>query len=276
MREIVMANSGSETTKGLLRKCGIAGLLASATILGACAQTGGGEMNGAAALLASHQPPEETPHQDELGRALSYWGKEYQKNPRDKTIALSYAKNLKAAGHNAQALAVLQYASTFHGHDKEIASEYGRLALSAGQIQVAQKLLAIADDPSNPDWRIVMARGTVLAKQNQYKAAIPFFERALALAPSNATALSNLAMAHAGNGELRTAETLLRKAMIMPETNPTVRRNLTVVLDLMGRKDEAQRVASGSEVVPIRPTVGQPAEASPFNRNGRTVADARR
>ena len=81
----------------------------------------------------------------------------------------------------------------------EIASEYGRLALEAGQVQLASKLLALADDHSSPDWRIVSGRGAALAKQGKYKQAIPLFERAHTLAPSNSTVLNNLAMAHAGS-----------------------------------------------------------------------------
>lgn len=271
-----MANRRSDIPAGLTKLSAIAGLLASAAVLGACAQTWAGPQNGAAALLASYKPPQESPQQDPLGRALSYWGKEYKKNPRDKKAALAYSKNLKAAGHKAEALAILRYDSAFHGNDRDIAAEYGRLALAAGQVSTAQKLLAIADDPSNPDWRIVLGRGTVLAKQGQYKAAIPFFERALQLAPSNPTALSNLAMAHAGTGELKTAEALLRKAMAIPNAKPTIRRNLTVVLNLMGRKNEAQQIAAGGPINPIRPTVGQPAKASPFNTKGKTVAQAGR
>ncbi|MCB1510876.1 MAG: tetratricopeptide repeat protein [Hyphomicrobiaceae bacterium] len=260
------------TTSCARRRALLAGLLGSVSMLGACANLGGPD-NSAASLLAN--PPASAANQpgDDMGRALAYWGKAYAKNPRDKNAALSYARNLKAAGHKAQALAVLRHASTFHGNDREVASEYGRLALAAGQIQLAQKLLAIADDPSNPDWRIVSGRGTALAQQNQYKSAIPFFQRALALAPSNPTVLSNLAMAYAGSGDLNKAEKLLRQAMLMPNAKPLVRKNLAVVLSLMGREAESRRIASGGDAnPPIRSTVAPPTRVT-GNRNGnRTVA----
>ena len=60
---------------------------------------------------------------------------------------------------------MLQQASLISGSDKRIASEYGRLALEMDQVSVAKKLLEVADDPGNPDWRVVLARGTVLAKK---------------------------------------------------------------------------------------------------------------
>ena len=255
--------------RNLPARAGVAGLLATASLLTACTQ-GGLDGDGAQGLLAGSPSTHQAQPGDEMGNALAYWGKAYAKNPRDKKAALAYARNLNAAGHKAQALSVIRHASTFHGNDREIASEYGRLALAAGQVQLAQKLLTIADDPSNPDWRIVSGRGTVLAQQGKYKEAIPYFERALALAPSNSTVLSNLAMAHAGTGELKQAESLLRRAVIMPNANPMVRKNLSVVLNLLGRTEEATRVAAGGEPG-MRSTVGAPT-ATPVAGHNRTIA----
>jgi Flp pilus assembly protein TadD len=103
-----------------------------------------------------------------MDKALNYWGRKYAKTPNDKAAALNYAKNLKASGDNKQAYRVLQQASAAHGNDREIASEYGRLALEAGQVQLASKLLALADDRTSPDWRIVSGRGAALAKLGKY------------------------------------------------------------------------------------------------------------
>jgi Flp pilus assembly protein TadD len=118
---------------------------------------------------------------DDLLKATDYWGKQYGENPRDLKTALSYARNLKAMGEKRRALAVLQQASFFHGESRELASEYGRLALDLDQVGVAKKLLEVADDPARPDWRVISARGAALAKEGNYSEAIPLFERSLAL-----------------------------------------------------------------------------------------------
>ncbi len=149
--------------------------------------------------LLRRPPPQSTA--DELQKATEYWGKQYGENPRDLKVALSYARNLKAMGEKRRALAVLQQASLFHGESRELASEYGRLALDLDQVSVAEKLLAVADDPTKPDWRVVSARGAALAKEGNYNEAIPLFERALSLAHNQPSVLSNLALAHAMNGE---------------------------------------------------------------------------
>lgn len=219
-----------------------------ALLLGACAN---GPKIGDSFLMAEAKneekaDPNKQP-QSELEKALEYWGKEHAKSPRDVKAAVSYAKNLKAAGQKDQALVVLQNVSIFNGGNRELASEYGRLALDAGQAGLAQKLLEVADDPAKPDWKIVSARGTALAKQGQFKQAIPLYERALLLSPNQPSVVSNLAMAHAANGEAPRAEALLRTVAETPNSDPKVRQNLALVLGLQGKYDEA-RVVSAKDI----------------------------
>ena len=180
----------------------------------------------------------------ELEKATEYWGKEYSKNPRDLDAAINYAKNLRAGGQKAQAMDVLQQASVFHSTERRLASEYGRLALELDQVSVATQMLAAADDPANPDWRIISARGTALAKQGKYRDAIPFFDKALTLAPNQPSVLNNLALAHTMNGDATKAEEILRKIADKDGANPKSRQNLALVLGLQGKYDEAKQVGS--------------------------------
>src|SRR4029079_9653302 len=123
----------------------------------------------------STDKPAAAGEQTELQKATLYWGQEYAKKPAELKPALNYAKNLKAMGEKRKAMAVLQQASLLHDGDKELASEYGRLALELDQVGMAAQALSVADDPANPDWRIISARGTVFAKQGKYREAIPFY-----------------------------------------------------------------------------------------------------
>lgn len=182
----------------------------------------------------------------DLQKATAYWGKEYSQKPQSLEAALAFAKNLKASGQKQQAVAVLQQASVYHGADKQLASEYGRLALELDQVTVAQQLLALADDPALPDWRVVSARGTALAKQGKYQEAIPFYERALTLAPDKPSIMNNLALAFTMNGDAAKAEDLLRRAGAAGPADAKVNQNLALVLGLQGKYDEATKVASQS------------------------------
>ncbi len=230
-----------------LRTMSTAAAVSASLMLGACAGSG---LSKSALTGGEDAPPTQladagkaaTP-QTELEKAVDYWGKAYAKNPRDLSSALAYAQNLKAMGQKGQALSVLQQASMLHANDRRLASEYGRLALELDQIQVAQNLLQVADDPANPDWRVISARGTVLAKQGKYSEAIPFYERAQTLAQNQPSVLNNLALAYTMSGEPQKAEQLLRQAN-QDGADPKVRQNLALVLGLQGKHDESKQVGA--------------------------------
>ena len=186
---------------------------------------------------------------DPLEKATQYWGKEYAKNPNDLTKALNYAHNLKAMGEKQRALAVLQQASPVHGQNRELASEYGRLALELGPGESRRAgARAAADDPTKPDWRVISARGAVLAKQEKYAEAIPLFERARALSDDQPSVLNNLALAYVMNGEASKAEIdAAHGRRARAGSTPTrCSQNLALVLSLQGKYDEAKRIGSAA------------------------------
>jgi Flp pilus assembly protein TadD len=235
--------------KPVCRSIGILSALTASLMLGACAQVGGDESAGLFAALAPEQQasePQQTAQQQpsDPRAATEYWGQQYAKNPRDLEAALSYAQNLRVMGQKREALAVLQQASLIHGSNRRLAADYGRLALELDQISVAKKLLEVADDPANPDWRVVMARGTALAKEGSYREAISYFERAQALNPGHPSVMNNLALAYTMSGEPDRGEQLLRQASAAGSDNSKVRQNLALVLGLQGKYDEATKVGS--------------------------------
>jgi Flp pilus assembly protein TadD len=238
-----------------LRKGSVIAALSASLMLGACGQvlnpagdlasiTGSPQRRQAPAASPAPQAVAHGGISNELLKATDYWGKVYEKNPRDLEPALNYARNLKAMGEKRRALGVLQQVSLYHGQDRELASEYGRLALDLDQVKVAKQLLAIADDPARPDWRVVSARGAALAKEGAYNEAIPYFQRALQIAPDQASVMSNLALAYAMNGEPAKAEPMLRQAAAADGHSPRIRQNLALVLGLQGKYDEAKLVAA--------------------------------
>jgi Flp pilus assembly protein TadD len=226
------------------------GILLAGAVLGGCSQMGSlpnplaeAPVATPATGLASAPAPDS---RNDLQKATEYWGKEFAKNPRDAQIGLNYARNLKALGEKRQALAVLQQLSVFHGGNREVNGEYGRLALEFDQVSLAQKLLEHADDPTKPDWRVISARGTALAKQGRYRDAIAFYERALTLAPDQASVLNNLALAYAMDGNAEKAEPLLKRAAALGGHETHVAQNLALVLGLQGKYDEAKLAAARS------------------------------
>jgi Flp pilus assembly protein TadD len=243
------------------RKSRLVAAIGCCLMLVACSQTDLGLSNAlttqqqaASPKTASITTGATTPASDgkaELAKATEYWGKAYGQDPKDPQVALNYARNLKAQGEKQQALAIMQQAAAANPTHKGIAGEYGCPLLEFNHVTLADKLLEQADDPLNPDWKIVSARGTVFAKQNQYSKAVPLFERALQLAPDQASVMSNLALAYAMEGNVEKAEPLLRRAAALDAGDPRVNQNLALVLGLQGKYDEAKQ-AIARDVPPDR------------------------
>jgi Flp pilus assembly protein TadD len=239
------AAAGSRTTSGFIPAARTVRAVAAAFVClaaGACT-SGSGPLDLASSPVNDPEAASKDTRTD-IAKATDTSGKEFMKEPRDPDKALAYARNLKAIGEKRQALAVLQQASNFNAGHRGLNSEYGRLALELDQVSLAQRLLEAADDPANPDWRIISARGTVLAKLGSYRDAIPLYERALALAPNQPSILNNLALAHAMEGQADKAEPLLRRAAAADGKDPRVNQNLSLVLGLQGKYDEARVVAA--------------------------------
>jgi Flp pilus assembly protein TadD len=239
------AATGSWTSSSIVSAAGTAralAVVAACLVLGACAQSATGPLDLSAPIDDSEAAAKDT--RTDLAKATDASGRAFAKDPRNPDKAVAYARNLKAMGEKRQALAVLQQAANFNAGHRALNSEYGRLALDLDQVSVAQRLLEAADDPTNPDWRVISARGTVLAKQGSYRDAIPLYERALALAPDQPSVLNNLALARAMEGHADQAEPLLKRAAAANGKDPRVSQNLALVLGLQGKYDEAKVAAA--------------------------------
>ena len=183
------------------------------------------------------------PERSELEKATEYWGKKNKEKPTDLESALNYARNLRAMGERQQAVAVIQQAAVYHSDDRQLASEYGRIALELDQLSIAKQMLAMADDPVSPDWKVISARGTLAAKEGKYRDAIGLYERALALSNEQPSVLNNLALAYAMNGDASKAEDMLRRLDAKGGSAKT-RQNLALVLSLQGKFDEAKAISA--------------------------------
>ena len=242
---MIGAATGSRISSSIVSVAGTVRALAVAAAclaLGACAQSANGPLDLSAPIDDPEAAAKDT--RTDLAKATDASGRAFAKDPRNPDKAVAYARNLKAMGEKRQALAVLQQAGNFNAGHRALNSEYGRLALDLDQVSVAQRLLEAADDPTNPDWRVISARGTVLAKQGSYRDAIPLYERALALAPDQSSILNNLALARAMEGHADQAEPLLKRAAAANGKDPRVSQNLALVLGLQGKYDEAKVAAA--------------------------------
>jgi Flp pilus assembly protein TadD len=180
----------------------------------------------------------------DVAAAREYWATAYAKNPHDEQAVISFAHALKADGAKDKALSVLQQAAIYNPDSRIIAGEEGRVALDMGQSDLASKLLSRANDPAHPDWRILNALGALEAQRNNRAGALGYFEKANQLAPADPAVLNNLALAYALGGDPAKAEALLRKAAAAGGDVARIRQNLSLVLGVEGKYEEAQQLAA--------------------------------
>ena len=181
----------------------------------------------------------------ELQQAANVLGSQYDRNPASKPIGVKYASVLRSTGRNEQALAVMQQVVIKHPKDNEVLSEYGKSLAATGNFKKALQVIQRAQRPDRPDWRLFSAQGAILDQLDQSQAARVQYRKALDIVPNEPSVLSNLGMSYVLTGDLRGAETYLRRAIQHPRADSRVRQNLALVIGLQGNFQEAEKVARG-------------------------------
>jgi Flp pilus assembly protein TadD len=176
--------------------------------------------------------------------SLETLGARYRQNPDDADAAISYAQELRANDQRAQAVAVLEQASIRNPHSMALLGAYGRALTDTGQYQQALATLERAHTPDNPDWRILNVQGAVLDQMGRHAEAQRHYASALKIRPNEASVLSNLGLSYMLTKDLKNAEATLRRAAAQPDAGPKVRQNLALVVGLLGRFEEAEKIAS--------------------------------
>jgi Flp pilus assembly protein TadD len=181
----------------------------------------------------------------ELDGLVRKYGAKYDRDPKDKTVGLSYASLLRMTGRDEQSLAVMRKLVIHHPKDNDILSAYGKSLAATGNFTEALAVIQRAQRPENPDWRLLSAEATILDQLDRPAEARELYRKALDIAPGEPTVLSNLGMSYVLTNDLNAAETYLRKAIAAPGADSRVRQNLALVVGLQGRFEEAERIAAG-------------------------------
>ncbi len=216
---------------------GLTALLLSAALAG-CAtdRTTTGSIN-------RNAKPVEQMNASELAQSVSSYSKLYQRDPNNKSVAMAYASILRFNNMNEQALAVMRKTAIVHPEDRKVLAAYGKALAGAGEFTAALDAIQRAQDPTQPDWRLISAEGAIYDQTGRPELARNLYQKALQVRPNEPSILSNLAMSHVLENDLVTAERYLRTAVQQPGADSRVRQNLAMVVGLQGRFDEAMAIA---------------------------------
>ncbi|GGA89328.1 hypothetical protein GCM10011491_16500 [Brucella endophytica] len=197
---------------------------------------------GSIARVASARPIEQMNNLELAGAVRSY-GLQYQKDPKNKPVALAYANVLGMTGRNDQALAVMRALAIAYPQDRQVLAAYGKSLASAGELEAALDAVRRAQTPAYPDWRLLSAEGAILDQMGQPEGARALYRRALEIQPNEASILSNFGMSYMLTGDLKSAENYMRNAAMAPGADSRVRQNLALAVGLQGRFQEAEAIA---------------------------------
>ena len=176
--------------------------------------------------------------------AMEQLGRQYDKNPGDKRVSMTYARVLRDINQINQAIAVLQTAAVRYPNDREIAAALGKALADGGRFAEAMEVLSRAHTPDKPDWRVLSTQGAISDQTGKHAEAQQYYQAALQLQPDDPNILSNLGLSYALSNRLAEAEQVMRKAVSNPASSPRVRGNLALVLALQGKFRESEEAAS--------------------------------
>jgi Flp pilus assembly protein TadD len=204
--------------------------------LSACNKTSLGDITGSIGASSATLPTDETA----LRQFAEEWGRRYDRNPKDRTTAITYAKALHALDQNAQAVAVMQGLAIQYPEDMKVLGAYGKALADAGRLKQAAEVLQKAHTPERPDWSVLSTQGSIADQLGDHEGARGYYEAALKIRPNDASVLSNLGLSYALARNLPQAEETLRLAASQPAADMRVRQNLALVLALQGKFSEAE------------------------------------
>lgn len=234
-----MAKNGSRHARQRLLLATVAVALATGVAGCATDRTTTGSISPAVATPSFDQM-----NADQLAQAADRYGKAYERNPKDKATAMAFATLLRMNGRNDQGLAVMRSLAIAYPKDRQVLAAYGKALASAGQFDAALDAVRRAQTPDYPDWRLMSAEGAILDQLGKSDDARALYDKALVLKPNEGSILSNYGMSYLLTGDLKKAETYLRRAVKANDADSRVRQNLALVLGLEGQFDEAEKIAS--------------------------------
>ena len=143
----------------------------------------------------------------------------------------------------AEAVAVLREAVLQNPDDRQYAAAYGKALAANGNFDQALNVIRRTQRPDRPDWKLYSAEGAILDQQGNPAEARAAYQKALQIAPGEASILNNLALSYLLAGDVANAEKTLRDAAARPGATSRIRQNLALVLGLQGKFKEADAIA---------------------------------
>lgn len=179
----------------------------------------------------------------DLFAQTAFWSREFDLNPADLEAAINLASTLRRLGNPHKSIEVAQTTRALYPRDVDLMTELAAALIADNNPKDALPVIdsALAQRPNMA--RLWSLKGAALDQFEQFTEARQQYSRGLAIAPNNPGIIANVGLSYALEGDPKTAEIWLRRAANMPGASPSVRQNLSLVLGLQNKFDEAEKWA---------------------------------
>jgi Flp pilus assembly protein TadD len=178
---------------------------------------------------------------DLMGQA-TFWVREHTITPGDREAAERAVAALRRINSQERAAEIAGQAVMQHRQSPALWADLGLSLAAMGQGSNAALALREAIRLNSRDARLHSALGVALDQMNQPEQARAAYTEALRISPNDPNIMTNLGLSYVMSGDLPQAEATLRRAAAAPGAGATTRQNLSMVLGLQGKFDEAERL----------------------------------
>jgi len=179
----------------------------------------------------------------DLFAQAAFWSREYDLNPADLEAAVNLSSTLRRLGNPGKSIEVAQHTRALYPNDVDLMTEMGASYIANNQPRKALKIVDTALRLRPQTARLWSLKGAALDQVEQFKSARQHYTKALQLAPNDPGIMANVGLSYALEGDPRTAEIWLRRAVNMPGASASARQNLALVLGLQNKFNEAEKWA---------------------------------
>ena len=171
--------------------------------------------------------------------ASTEWMKAYELSPHDAKVATEVGKALADAGHDEQAVPILEQANRLDPKSIAAADQLALALQRVNRVQDALPLLQYVVEAEPRNANALINLGLALSQVHRATDAVPFLQRAIAIKPSDATAHQDLAAAYLQINRTDEAVAELKAALKLAPDSPQMHYDLGVAYKLQDDASDA-------------------------------------
>tara|TARA_B100000686_G_C16755674_1_gene955294 strand:+ start:1162 stop:2085 length:924 start_codon:yes stop_codon:yes gene_type:complete len=175
--------------------------------------------------------------------ATMHYSRLVEMNPGDIASVLGFARNLRYIGNSKAAVLLLKKALSSLPKHVDLRIQLVKAQIASGFLEEAAGQTDYLLRTAPAEWEVYALEGVILDHHGKFLAAQAAYGKALSISPNNITVLNNMSLSLAQNGKLDLAISLLQNLVQSEYSTPQVRQNLALFHALNGDLQSAEKLA---------------------------------